>query len=83
MEQTAERTARYIGSCKTCRRVIVTTGSGRGFKTQFCCKGHVKLIPVKGTERPEQKCDARCTNARGPKCDCSCAGHNHGAGWAA
>lgn len=27
------------------------------------------------------RCDARCTNARGHKCDCSCGGENHGAGW--
>ena len=25
-------------------------------------------------------CDARCTHARGPHCDCSCGGANHGAG---
>lgn len=24
------------------------------------------------------KCDARCTNARGPNCECSCGGANHG-----
>ncbi len=32
---------------------------------------------------PEHKCDARCTGARGPNCECSCGGANHGAGWAA
>lgn len=26
------------------------------------------------------KCDARCRNARGPMCDCSCRGNNHGKG---
>lgn len=26
----------------------------------------------------EVPCDARCTNARGPSCDCSCGGRNHG-----
>jgi hypothetical protein len=25
-------------------------------------------------------CDARCTSARGPHCDCSCGGKNHGTG---
>lgn len=28
-------------------------------------------------------CGARCQNATGPDCDCSCAGHNHGAQFAA
>jgi hypothetical protein len=26
------------------------------------------------------KCDARCTNAKGHNCECSCGGKNHGAG---
>jgi hypothetical protein len=26
------------------------------------------------------KCGARCVNAIGPSCDCSCGGHNHGIG---
>jgi hypothetical protein len=26
------------------------------------------------------KCDARCTNAKGHKCECSCGGANHGRG---
>ena len=33
---------------------------------------------VKGTLKPEIKCDSRCTNARGHNCDCSCGGENHG-----
>ena len=32
---------------------------------------------------PDTKCDARCEHARGFKCDCSCGGENHGAGWSA
>ena len=26
-------------------------------------------------------CDARCTSARGFRCDCSCGGENHGKDW--
>ncbi|GAP37349.1 hypothetical protein ABXN37_19690 [Piscinibacter sakaiensis] len=36
---------------------------------------------LEAAHRPGVPCDARCTNARGFKCDCSCAGKNHGAGW--
>jgi hypothetical protein len=28
----------------------------------------------------KHKCDARCTNARGFRCECECGGKNHGAG---
>lgn len=31
-------------------------------------------------DRSECPCDARCTNAPGPSCDCSCGGKNHGTG---
>lgn len=27
------------------------------------------------------KCDARCINATGPNCNCSCGGENHGRNW--
>jgi len=27
------------------------------------------------------KCDARCRNAKGKNCECSCRGKNHGAGF--
>ena len=29
----------------------------------------------------DHACDARCTGARGPSCDCSCGGANHGRAW--
>jgi hypothetical protein len=46
------------------------------------CQGriYVKSSEVEG-HLSEKKCDARCTGARGPHCDCSCGGTNHGAGW--
>jgi hypothetical protein len=28
--------------------------------------------------RYETPCDGRCTSAKGPSCDCSCGGRNHG-----
>jgi hypothetical protein len=33
---------------------------------------------LKASLRPEVKCSAICTNARGHSCDCSCGGANHG-----
>lgn len=40
----------------------------------------VRGVSVAGTYVPEIKCDARCQNAKGHKCECSCGGKNHGAG---
>jgi hypothetical protein len=31
-------------------------------------------------EKTKSACDARCTHASGPKCNCFCCGKNHGSG---
>lgn len=46
------------------------------------CGATVRLKRLEGTHKPEVPCDARCTNAKGPNCECSCGGANHGAAWA-
>lgn len=46
-----------------------------------CPKCHSKFIEgnaVKGTYSDSHKCDSRCMNAKGPDCECQCAGKNHG-----
>lgn len=40
------------------------------------------LKAIKGTYSPDHKCDARCLNAKGHTCTCSCGGANHGRGYA-
>jgi hypothetical protein len=45
--------------------------------------GVYRLASVKGRLVPDHKCDARCTTATGPACDCSCGGANHGVAHAA
>lgn len=42
------------------------------------CGARVVLTAVKGRYRPEITCGAKCRNAVGPSCDCSCGGANHG-----
>lgn len=37
--------------------------------------------PVKGRLVDTIKCGAKCVNAVGPSCDCSCSGEHHGAGF--
>lgn len=47
------------------------------------CPNRHKVFPlkaVKGTYSPDHKCDARCLNAKGHDCTCSCGGMNHGRG---
>lgn len=36
--------------------------------------------PVKGHVNPSVPCNAKCVNAIGPDCECSCGGANHGSG---
>ena len=45
-----------------------------GTKLQVSRKIEYKSNPSK------HKCDARCTNAKGFRCECECGGKNHGSG---
>ncbi len=47
------------------------------------CRSLMAYGRVQGIFNPAVRCDARCTNARGHNCECSCGGENHGAGWGA
>ncbi len=47
------------------------------------CTNRHKVFPcklVKGTYSKDHQCDARCLNAKGHTCTCSCGGANHGRG---
>jgi hypothetical protein len=39
----------------------------------------IGLKKIDGYLNEGKKCDARCTSATGPTCECQCAGENHGA----
>lgn len=54
-----------------------------GIDSLLCCGRAPKAITVRGTFRPEHKCDARCLSSVGGKCECACGGKNHGMGYAA
>ncbi len=43
------------------------------------CDEWLTLQPVVGVYKPDVPSNANCTSAAGPKCECSCAGDNHGA----
>lgn len=72
---------------RTAGRLITwTTMDGRTLQAEqppaeSCprCKRQTPGTPIRGTfsGRP---CDARCLYAKGPDCECSCGGANHGAG---
>jgi hypothetical protein len=44
------------------------------------CGTTVSMRRVVGTYSPDHKCGAKCRNATGPACECSCRGKHHGAG---
>jgi len=54
-----------------------------GFSPAIACRSCGKMrwaYAVRGIFRANVKCDARCTEAKGHNCECSCGGRNHGAG---
>lgn len=59
-------------------RLDLLRGEVRAGSESVCICGR----PVSGDEiagaPTSHKCDARCINATGPLCECSCGGKNHG-----
>jgi hypothetical protein len=47
-----------------------------------CCGKMMAYDVLKGRLNAAIKCNAKCQASRGPQCDCSCAGANHGKSWA-
>ncbi len=45
------------------------------------CGGTFQLRRIEGRYNPTKACDGRCMSAKGPQCECSCGGKNHGANW--
>lgn len=43
----------------------------------------LRFVRIDGHQVDTIRCDARCEGAKGPNCECSCGGHNHGGKWAA
>ena len=48
-----------------------------------CCGKSMSSNVIKGIRNDAIKCDARCENAKGHNCECSCGGKNHGRSYAA
>ncbi len=77
-----EHDHRLIGTCPV--RGCKHTRSTRDRIPTHTCPKHgrpLKWAEVKGTYKHGIRCDARCQYAKGPDCECSCSGANHGAGW--
>lgn len=87
--------ARHYYRCRACCHVVAVEGkleteqapNGATVPIARCaCDGRLELLgrvgPKPGLWRDSERCacDARCTNAPGPSCDCRCGGANHGTG---
>jgi hypothetical protein len=84
-------TGRWFAKCKRCKSVFredrePSHGQMRVDGCPVCTKDgtpagarqKVQYKQVFGSPSPTP-CDARCQNATGPDCECSCSGDNHGA----
>lgn len=64
---------------------LVRSGSLFAFGTCAKCGGlHPSARRIEYASQPSRHvCNAQCMGARGPSCECSCGGRNHGAGFVA
>lgn len=76
---------RWYYRCLDCLSVAASNERlPRGSKCGACggCVSEMGQVSGCRITRTEMQCacDARCTGASGPSCDCSCKGENHGTG---
>lgn len=66
----------WINSCGGGR----PTAYGGDVEMGICsaCGKMMSFGVLKAFVNPDHKCDARCSSARGPNCECACGGVNHG-----
>lgn len=74
----------FIGGCKNCKRPLRSEGAvdfatGSNYHSACPCGAWVTVAPLRGRVT-EHKCGAKCRASKGPTCDCSCGGANHGCG---
>lgn len=46
------------------------------------CNHRFKSVVVTGRKSTKHECNAKCLASKGPSCECSCAGRNHGKSYA-
>ena len=52
-----------------------------GMRYPACGVFKVTARDVKGSYSENHVCGGSCVNAKGPICECSCCGKNHGSAW--
>lgn len=62
------------GECGCIGEIVVSCrGCGRSRRARL----------VAGRYNPKHECNAKCMASKGPSCECSCGGKNHGSSWSA
>lgn len=95
-QTTSTKIQRHFWRCSDCLSVVATEGEtdayyklnsygGRYLGIDCTCGGiytHMGRVERQRLVKDELRCacDARCTHAAGPTCECSCGGVNHGKG---
>lgn len=76
---------RWFARCLGCLSIMAIESEGRPPTRMRCsaCQGQVEVMGQVHYQRivnikRHTPCDARCTMASGPSCDCQCGGKNHG-----
>lgn len=78
------RVGRFFYRCPECVSIFAVESENEiaGLLCSVCNVTTESMGRVEGTrlvfDGEACPCDARCTSARGPKCDCFCKGENHG-----
>lgn len=83
-KEAASTGPRWFVRCVECLTIAAVTEQPDCYTWQCgICKGQIESMGKVERDRLTHThlgspCDASCTHARGPRCDCSCGGKNHG-----
>lgn len=74
---------RWFYKCPICLSVVAIDGRPiQGLQCSLCNRQMTVMGKVQGQHLVRKElltpCDARCTGAEGPSCNCQCGGKNHG-----
>jgi hypothetical protein len=79
-----EHAPRYLGRCPVTGCKSRPANRHNRYDNTHRCPSHGRAYvwhEIAGTYSHTRRCDDRCIYARGPDCECSCSGANHGRGW--
>jgi hypothetical protein len=71
-----------LGACVGYLYAVIGSVLAGSRVTCWGCGRALKFARIAGKYSPTHECNAKCLASKGPQCECSCGGKNHGGSYA-